>query len=112
MTQNNIIWLLTVILYTPILLQLYSLRWEMIDYTHAYFILPVSLWLVFRKRKRLKDIADHATPKGSFLSYSLFVSGVLMFVFGWRHGYLFISTLSLLPVLCGLILILWGKKMK
>jgi exosortase len=33
-----------------------------------------------------------------------------MFIFGWREDYLFISTFSLIPVLCGLVLFIYGKK--
>jgi hypothetical protein len=41
--MNYFIWGLTAFLYTPVFHQLYRMRWKNIDYTHAYFILPVAL---------------------------------------------------------------------
>lgn len=103
-----IIWLLIGILYSPIFYQLYRSRWEGIDYTHAYFILPVSLWLVWRKRAVLKELTRHSKQSPTHFSIPLLLLGILMFIFGWRQDYLFISTLSLIPVLFGLILYLYG----
>jgi len=97
-------YLILTALYSPIFLQLYRSRWEFIDYTHAYFILPVSLWLAWRQRKQI------GTVPICFSTYPLFILilGLLMFLFGWRQDYLFISTLSLIPVLFGLTGYLYG----
>jgi len=97
---DYLIWLLIAALYSPILFQLYRLRWKIIDYTHAYFILPVSLWLVWLKRKELKTAVSSIIPHP--LSLILFILGLLMFIFGWKQDYLFISTLSLIPLLFGI----------
>jgi len=78
----------------------------MIDYTHAYFILPVSLWLVWRKRAKLRTMS--CKPNSLYLI--LLVPGLLMFILGWRQDYLFISTLSLIPLLFGLTGYLYGTK--
>lgn len=101
-------WVLVGILYTPIFYQLYHTRWEMIDYTHAYFILPISLALIWLKRKALKKALSHeqTTQQSGYLG--LLIIGILMYVFGWRNDYLFISTLSLIPVLFGLSAYLYG----
>ncbi len=42
-------------LYAPVFYELYSSRWKTADYTHAYFILPVFLWLVWRKRGLIRE---------------------------------------------------------
>lgn len=108
---HYIIWLLVIILYTPIFKDLYSVRWDTVDYTHAYFIFPISLWLIWRKRKEIKHVHEgFAADNKSFLSFPLLLSGMLLFVFGWRQDYLFISTLSLVPLLFGLILYLYGTQ--
>jgi exosortase len=86
----------------------------MIDYTHAYFILPVSLWLVWRKRHELKHLPSKSPelrPTGYALNLALIILGLLMFVFGWRQEYLMISTLSLIPLLFGLSGYLYGVQM-
>jgi exosortase len=109
--MNYLIWLGTALLYFPVFFQLYRSRWETIDYTHAYFILPVSLWLVWRKRAELKTIltkAQHSKPKTNQIFTFFFILGLLMFIFGWRQEYLFISTLSLIPLLFGLTGYLYG----
>jgi exosortase len=107
--MHYIIWIVTAILYSPVLYQLYNQRWQSIDYTHAYFILPIAFWLAWRKRAALKTLIQKTQPAGSPLSLSLLIAGLLMFIFGWRQEYLFISSLSLIPLLYGLILYLYGR---
>jgi len=102
-------WSLATIIYLPIFFQLYSFRWQMLDYTHAYFILPVSLWLVWKKRKELTPIFD-SSPRLTIFSLCLLVFGLLIFVFGWRQDYLFISAFSMVPVSFGLVLYLYGQR--
>lgn len=102
-------WSLTVILYIPVFIQLYTLRWQMIDYTHAYFILPVSLWLAWRKREVLIPAAS-SNPSVTFGGLFLLVFGLLVYLFGWRLDYLLISTFSMIPVLFGLVLYFYGQR--
>lgn len=108
-TLNYFIWLLTGILYFPVFYQLYGRRWQAIDYTHAYYILPVSIWLVWRKRETIAGLLQKPVFINNYLSLSLLISGLLMFIFGWQQDYLFISTLSIIPLLLGLINYLYGK---
>jgi exosortase len=100
-------WIFVAILYYPIFYQLYSARWDSIDYTHAYFILPITLWLIWRKRKELKSLK--ATGGGLQALFFLMI-GLAMFTLGWRKDYLFVSTLSLIPVSFGLMAYLYGPK--
>ncbi len=106
---NYIIWILTAALYSPVIYQLYRSRWELIDYTHAYFILPIALWFVWQKRKELKKAAVHDRQNG-FIYPALLIAGILMFLFGWRLDYLSITSGSMIPVLLGLTGYLYGKK--
>lgn len=103
-----IVWLLVVVLYTPIFYQLYSLRWDRVDYTHAYFILPISLWLVWRKRSELRELIHKSTPGKNMPGFILLLTGILLYILGRHQDYLLISTFSLIPVLFGLILFLYG----
>lgn len=109
--MHYLIWILLAVIYSPIFFQLYQKRWQNIDYTHAYFILPVSLWLVWQKRATLKGIISKTIATANFLGLIPLIVGMLMFIFGWRNDYLFISTLSLIPVLYGLIIYLYGTQM-
>ncbi len=97
-------------LYAPVFYLLYRSRWDKVDYTHAYFILPISLWLTWRSRAHLKELLDK-NNQYSIMGLSIFITGILMFIFGWREDYLFITTLSLIPFLYGMIIYLYGRKM-
>lgn len=79
----------------------------MVDYSHAYFILPASLFIVWFKRRQLCKIA--LTP--NHLGLLGILLGLFLFVFGWRHDYIFISTFSLIPLLAGITAYLYGSKM-
>ena len=105
---DKIVWGLVGIVYFPVLYVLYKSRWDKIDYTHAYFILPVSIWLVWRMRKTL--FATKEVGASSAWLIALIV-GLIMLVFGWRMDYLMVSSLSLIPVLYGLSGYLYGTGM-
>ena len=105
---NYIIWILVITLYAPVFYTLYRLRWDTVDYTHAYFILPISLWLTWRKRAYLKELIQKTKSGNNLFSFSLLFFGILMFMFGWREGYQLIYTLSIVPLLYGLISYLYG----
>ena len=49
-------------LYSPVFYDLYRSRWASSDYTHAYFILPVFLWLVWRKRGLVRERLQTINP--------------------------------------------------
>ena len=106
--MHYIVWALLTILYSPVLYKLYRGRWHKIDYTHAYFILPVSLLLVWQKRHTLKALILKRPPHHNISGLLLTISGALMFIFGWRQDYLFISTLSLIPILFGITIYLYN----
>lgn len=101
------VWLLTVFLYIPIFYVLYSSRWKASDYTHAYFILPIFFWLVWRKRAILKEGFSKSTCDNSSGLF-VFLFGIFLFILGWRWNYAFLFTLSLIPVLYGLVSYLYG----
>jgi len=108
---HYLIWILVATLYARIFYDLYSVRWDKLDYTHAYFILPISLWLTWRKRAQLRELFQKAGADRNLFGFFTLLLGVLMFIFGWRQDYLFISTLSLVPVLYGLIIYVYGTNM-
>lgn len=108
---NYIIWILVAVLYYPLFSYLYNIRWDTVDYSHAYFILPLSLWLIWRKRGELENIYREASSdKTNLLSFFVLLTGLLMFIFGWRQDYILIQTVSLIPLLFGLTWFLYGAK--
>ncbi len=98
-----LIWIITAILYSRVFWDLYTKRWEMVDYTHAYFILPLALLIVWLKRRRLKQLTAVEPPRWSWMGFTALLTGVLLFIFGSRHGYLFLQTISFISVVYGLI---------
>jgi len=115
-TLNRLIWLLVAALYSPVLYQLYRGRWETIDYTHAYFILPVSLWLAWRQRAAFvspipnpNNQTNNQQPiTNPNLGLFLIISGLAIFIFGWRWDYLSVATISAVPLLFGIVLYMYG----
>ena len=98
-------------LYTPLFVRLYCSTWYVSDYTHAYFILPIFLWLVWRKRFAIKkDVVKELKPNENLSSLFIFLFGIFMFIFSWRQSYVFITTLSLVPALYGLVSFLYGQR--
>ena len=128
MTQA-IPWLLAIYLYSPVFRTLYQSAWDVRDYTHAYFILPLSLLIVWLKRHEIKkvyltsSISPEQHPKGALLTSRfllltpyfpgliLLILSLCMFIFGWRWDYFFISTLSLVPLLFGMCIFLYNKEL-
>lgn len=107
-----LLWGLVAVLFFPVLSALYRQRWVSLGYTHAYFILPVSLGLAFWRRRELAAaFADTEKRFGAF-SLLIFISGGLMYLFGWIQGYMIISTFALIPFLYGFIGFIYGKKVQ
>ena len=108
---QSIPWILTIVLYAPVFRALYLSVWDVRDYTHAYFILPLALFITWTKRKdihqQITQCASHNTHHA--IGFLLFIFGLASFILGWRWDYHFIRTLSLIPVLFGLCLFLYSK---
>ena len=106
--SNYLIWILVSIIYAPIFVQLYQSRWEHIDYTHAYFILPISLYIIWEKRQQLQNSVSPIKPSNNLFGVLLLISAVFLFVIGDRQGYLVVTTFSLIPLVFGICLWLYG----
>ena len=104
-------WLVIAVLYAPTLAQLYTSGWRMVDYTHAYFILPVSLWLVWQDRYCWGPLLEERRKAAGPLPLAILACGLVVFLFGWRFDYLSIATASLIPVLYGAAAALYGPQL-
>lgn len=111
---NYLAWILVAAMYSPVFYRLYFAggRYWSDDYSHAFFILPISLWLIWRKRKYLLEIVSEQNNESYKNLSGLFVLviGILMFISGWRQGIYFIYLLSLVPVSFGLAIFLYGTR--
>ncbi len=108
---NWLPWGLLIALYFALFEMLYRARWEMLDYGHAFFILPVSLILVWTLRSRLREaISISEASKSGITQLIVLVAGLALFFVGWQFQYAFIQALSLIPVLFGLTGYLYGSR--
>jgi len=110
--KNNfpfyILLLLVIVLYLPVFKHHYRINWILINYHHAYFILPVSLWLAWRQTKHLKLPVASTRHIESLTGLALVLSGAFLYINGWYNDNALIHTFSLIPVLSGCITFLTG----
>jgi len=107
---NISVWVLVCILYFQVFFKLYTSAWAIRDYTHAYFVLPLSLIFIWQKHNKIKSEACNLQPTAAFFGFITLCLGLLMFFFGWQWEYLLISTLSFIIVIVGIVLFLYGPK--
>jgi exosortase len=101
-------WTLVAVLYAPVFHLLYKEKWDMVDYGHAPFILPLALFIAWTKRKNLVEIAAKSPAAFYLPGFLLMLFSAFIFNFGWRWDYMLIQTISLIPMLIGLLTFLYG----
>lgn len=101
-------WALLIALFAPVFYLLQHERWEMVDYGHAPFILPISLFIAWTKRKYLVEIAQRSQDKFYIPGFLLLAFSAFLFTFGWRWDYLLIQVISLIPLLIGMLSFFYG----
>jgi len=76
--------------------KLATMGWRYADYTHAYFILPISLFLIWLQRKNLVK-----AESGQLSGGLLFVIGILVYMFSAINGFMFLEATAF-------VLVMWG----
>jgi len=102
--------LLIIFLYFPTFKLHYTSKWASLDYHHAYFILPVALWLAWRQYKLHKITITPSSFYENITGLIFLIFGVLLFFLGWSNDYSLVTTFSLIPVLAGYISFMFGFK--
>ena len=74
------------------------------DYSHGFFIVPISLYLVWQKREALSELPVHGSSWGLFV----ITASLLMYIFAVFAEVKTLSSLSMVPFLCGIIIYQWG----
>src|SRR5437660_1614565 len=74
------------------------------NYSHGFLIVPLALYFVWERRTNLQAI----TPKPSWFGLAVLAGGVFVLLAGLLGSELFLSRVSLLGVLAGMILFLFG----
>ena len=96
---------LLIALYYRVIGKLVTDWWEIPDFSHGFLVLPFAAYLVWVKRKTLRDIK--ASP--SWWGVGWVAAGLLILLLGVYGAELFLSRISFLVVLTGLILTFGGR---
>jgi exosortase len=95
-----------VTLYWPVLRKLVS-DWGTDDnYSHGFFIVPLAAYFTWERRHRLAEIAAKPTTWG----LPVIAFGLGLLVLGTLGAELFLTRISMLWLLAGAILFLWGRR--
>lgn len=93
------------IAFYPVFYRLATMGWEVADYTHAYFLLPISAWLIYQKRALLKRREDISLPGAAF-----FALGVALYVFSSINRFMFLEAASFVLVTWGLFALRYTRR--
>jgi exosortase len=74
------------------------------DYSHGFFVIPLALFFVWERRRALAA----AAPRPSVFGVVVLAASLLCFIAGQFGSELFLSRVSLVGVLAGLVLFLAG----
>lgn len=75
-------------------------------YSHGFLIVPISLYIVWVKRKDFLAAPRQTSPLG----YPLILSGAFILLLGDFLGFSVITQLSFLPILTGVLLVFLGNE--
>lgn len=73
----------------PVFVSLYVLGWKSAGYDHGVFILPISLWLIWRKRAVLLKRQDLSKTGAA-----LFLIGVLIYLYAGLNDFMFLRGIA------------------
>ena len=99
------IFILFIIIYWPVIKEL-MYDWSHDDnYSHGFLIPVISLYFVWQKKELL--LIDHQRT-GRMWGLAILIFGLLMYIVGTAAAEWFITRVSLLVVLAGIVIYLWG----
>jgi exosortase len=104
--QTGILVLLAVWLYSPLLLRLAQQWWQDPNYTHGFFVPLFSLFLIWESRGKLAALQ----VKPSWWGLVMLVLALMALVLGTIGSGFFLSRVSLLLLICGMVVFLAGWK--
>ncbi|MCK5633342.1 exosortase/archaeosortase family protein, partial [bacterium] len=73
----------------PLFSRLIAYGWDTADYVHAYFVLPISLTILWIRRKQLVRREGFG-----FKSFLLFLLSLGIYIFSSIEGFIFLETFS------------------
>jgi exosortase len=80
-------------------------QWNSDDnYSHGFIVLPLAAWFAWERRARLRAL----TPRPSWAGLALVAGSLAVLLLGVLGAELFLSRVSLLGVIAGTVLFMWG----
>jgi exosortase len=76
------------------------------NYSHGYFVIPLAAFFAWERREALR----RATPRPSWAGLFVLGGSLLLLVAGRLGAELFLTRVSLIGVLAGITLFLWGRE--
>jgi exosortase len=74
------------------------------DYSHGFVVVPIAVYLLYSRRARLREV-----PRtGSWSGLAVIVLSLVVLLAGLRGAELFLSRVSMIGVIGGLVLFVWG----
>src|SRR4051794_1716623 len=99
------VWVISAaLLYASVLIKLVQQWGTDPTYSHGFLVPPIALFLLYRERDRLL----HAVPRPSFIGLVVIVFGLMAYVLGSLGAELFVTRMSLIVVLAGTVLYVFG----
>jgi exosortase len=92
------------LVYAPVLASLVRQWASDENYSHGFLVAPFALFVVWRARGVLRSLPTRPHPAG----LAVVVFGILLFAVGRFGAELFLTRVSLLVVIAGSVLYLWG----
>lgn len=74
------------------------------NYSHGFLIVPIALFFIWERRAKLKE----ATPKPSFTGLAILLGSVALLLAGVLGSELFVTRVSMLGAIAGIVLFLYG----
>lgn len=82
-------------------------QWETDDnYSHGFIVLPLAIWFAWQRRTTIHDLMPRPSVAGLFVV----LGSLLLLVAGTLGAELFLSRVSLIGVVAGIVLFLFGPK--
>jgi len=96
--------IIIVLLFTPVIMELAEYWSTSNDYSHGFFIIPVSLYLIWSKQKILSSLS----PAPHWAGFPFLITGSLLYTISFIIKFHTLSYLSMIVLLFGLLLFLAG----
>lgn len=96
------------LLFAPAYAELAAGPWETDQEGHGPFVLAAGIWLVIRSLPQARELPHAPTPA---LGWPVFVLGLAAAVVGRSQDFLSIAVAAQIPIIAGLVLMLFGGRM-